>query len=144
MKTEEAGEVYDQPSLETANWSVYWDPEQADWYFYNKLSGKLYSLHCTYVCPATIKLPTPSNPPLSLPSFLAFPAFPLLQKNPLPGLCYTLFHFAYLPSLNNLIIRILHLDQASRVEAHLAGLSEEEERPGERTYRLWPEAEQDS
>ena len=41
LKLQEAEEVYDQPSLETAKWSVYWDPGQADWYFYNKISGKL-------------------------------------------------------------------------------------------------------
>ena len=46
LNPEEAEEVYDKPSLETAKWSVYWDPDQADWYFYNKISGKLYSRIC--------------------------------------------------------------------------------------------------
>ena len=42
VKTDETDEdEYDQPSLETAKWSVYWDPDQADWYFFNKISGKL-------------------------------------------------------------------------------------------------------
>ena len=44
VNPEEAEEVYDKPSLETAKWSVYWDPDQADWYFYNKISGKSYKV----------------------------------------------------------------------------------------------------
>ena len=38
-ETEE--DLYEDPSVETERWSVYWDDKQEDWYFYNKISGNV-------------------------------------------------------------------------------------------------------
>ena len=31
---------YDQPSLETTKWAVYWDDEEHSWYYFDKIRGK--------------------------------------------------------------------------------------------------------
>ena len=31
---------YEQPSIETREWAVYWDNTQRDWYYYDKIRGE--------------------------------------------------------------------------------------------------------
>ena len=31
---------YEQPSIETREWAVYWDNKQRDWYYYDKIRGE--------------------------------------------------------------------------------------------------------
>ena len=36
IETEDA----ERPSLETREWAVYWDSEQRDWYYHDKIGGE--------------------------------------------------------------------------------------------------------
>ena len=31
---------YEQPSIETREWAVYWDNKERDWYYYDKIRGE--------------------------------------------------------------------------------------------------------